>query len=66
MAEAKTTRSEAIAALTKSGERYELQQSEIDGVPVLRMASGKILERQLRDEAIAAMATSTDGRQASA
>ena len=28
------TRSEAIAALTKSGERYELQKIEINGVPV--------------------------------
>ena len=27
------TRSEAIAALTKSGERYELQELQIDGVP---------------------------------
>ncbi len=28
------TRSEAIAALTKSGERYELQELEINGGPV--------------------------------
>ncbi len=28
------TRGEAIAALTKSGERYELQELEINGVPV--------------------------------
>ena len=28
------TRSEAIAALTKSGERYELQELEINGLPV--------------------------------
>ena len=35
MAEAKNmTRSEAIAALTKSGERYELQRVEINGVPL--------------------------------
>ncbi len=35
MAEAQTmTRSEAIAALAKSGERYELQELEINGVPL--------------------------------
>ena len=52
MAAAKNpTRSEAIAALTKSGERYELQQVAIKGVPVRAFKNSPSSLRVLYEEA---------------
>ena len=51
MAAAKNpTRSEAIAALTKSGERYELQQVAIKGVPVRAFKNSPSSLRVLYEE----------------
>ena len=44
------TRSEAIAALTKSGERYELQEFEINGVPVRVFKNAPTSLRALYEE----------------